>query len=174
MTFVLVPILLLKIQRADKFFYLLIISVMPARLEEAFGSSYQNIDRRTTLPDVKQSMGAPVDLESSLASLKNPERHKIVHDFSDFTEPEVPSEARPVSRHTAFESFEGQESSFNRQGQCSEFLQHIWSCASCRQKLKDLLHNNNDTQETMPNLIYLILIGLGLIIIFDLVRNFRN
>ena len=63
---------------------------------------------------------------------------------------------------------------------CDAYLQHIWSCASCRNKLRELFTINTlvadtATQQTKnpfanidwPNLVYYLLIGLGFIIVLD-------
>jgi len=83
---------------------------------------------------------------------------------------------------------------------CGGHLQHIWSCSKCRQQLKDMLsadnENDNDVEDTLltpsssqksvnlkevfnsfdlPNLVYNLLLGLALLILFDMfVKLGRN
>lgn len=191
---------------------------MPCRLEEAFKTSHNNMvggfnSVKGVRSDAFDNGADLISGISSLESLKNPgfsnsegninqlgsglpNRPSLdtpymsdytTNDRSDLETIATTCSPKPYNKHT------GAPVASN----CDDYMNHIWSCSSCRHKLRDLLSDSSDDNRQMmtaslsdsfksfslpkfnkssdySNTLHMILMGLGLIIIIDLLIRLRK
>ena len=139
---------------------------MPANLDEAFKTS---LDNSSLFFGTNSDDNNTNDTTSSMENIKNPY-------YKDF------SQEQPIQEQNWDLRDVGNKSSDSRN--CSVYLNHIWKCPDCRTKLKDLMGSSGESigtvsntaltpifnlfsSEQLPNLIYYMLVGLGIIIVLD-------
>lgn len=75
-----------------------------------------------------------------------------------------------------FSSTQNVESHLNKINNCHDFLLHLETCASCHQAVRNkyrpkILENFSDVIETNKDIIILILIGISIMLFFNLIRS---